>query len=200
METYRNILKNRSEILRLEADTLMDKVHLSSILEPHGKPIITGSYYLNVMVYPDLDLYLPMLTLPQLFSVGAQIAQCELVTQVVYEPSVDGVDLPGGLYLKARFQYGDWGRLWKFDMWSLPEDVIRRKMAEMEHFREKLTPEVREKIIQYKLSVLTPQNRTPMYSGYYIYKAFIDEHLEDFDHVTDYLVANGIEMRAHLAG
>jgi hypothetical protein len=194
MDTYHDILMERSDQLRHEADSLLERVNLLSLLGPYGQVEFTGSYYLNVMVYPDLDLYLPLITQPQLFAIAAQIAQCDLVTQVVYEPSDDPVNLPGGLYLKARFSYGEWGRPWKIDMWSLPQDVIRRKMAEMEHFRDKLTPEIRLKIIQYKLSILTPQHRTPMYSGYYIYKAFIDENIEDFERVTDYLAANGIQM------
>ncbi len=186
-------MMQRADQLRQEADLLMETIGLREILQPYGPFYITGSYYLDVMVYPDLDLYFQTVSLAQLFGIGAQIAASELVTQVVYEPSVDGADLPGGRYLKARFRYGDWGRPWKLDMWSLPEDVIRRKMAEMEHFRAKISSELRAKIIQYKFAILTPQHRTPMYSGYYIYKAFIDEGLEEFDQVSRYLVLNGIQ-------
>jgi hypothetical protein len=57
-----------------------------------------------------------------------------------------------------------------------------------------MTPELREEIIRYKLSVMTSDKRTPKYSGYYIYKAFLDEGMTDFDAVSQYLVANGINM------
>jgi hypothetical protein len=67
-------------------------------------------------------------------------------------------------------------------------------MADMRHFQAKMTPEMREKIINYKLSVFTPQLRTPAYSGYYIYKAFLDEGFNDFERVTQYLIANGIHV------
>ena len=67
-------------------------------------------------------------------------------------------------------------------------------MAPMRHFLGCLTPELRRQIIRYKLSMLTPAGRTPMYSGYYIYRAFIDEGLTDFEQVTRYLVANGIQV------
>jgi hypothetical protein len=65
----------------------------------------------------------------------------------------------------------------------------------MFHFQEKLTPSLREQIIRYKLSVMTSQKRTPVYSGFYIYKAFIDEGLSDFSSVTRYLIACGIQIQ-----
>jgi hypothetical protein len=67
-------------------------------------------------------------------------------------------------------------------------------MADMRHFQVKMTPELRQQIIRYKLSVMTSQLRTPMYSGFYIYKAFIDEGLKDFERVTTYLISCGIKM------
>jgi len=184
----------RSDKLKLEADFVLGLIRLDDILRPYGKVFPTGSYFLNVMVYPDIDLYIPKVSIDQLFMIGARIASCELVTQVVFERTDDPVNLPGGLYLKSRVRYGEWGRPWKIDLWSLEEKVILNKMADMHNFQVKLTPALREQIVRYKLAVMTSQKRTPMYSGYYIYKAFIDEGLADFESVTQYLVSNGIQM------
>jgi hypothetical protein len=95
--------------LRQEADQVLRLVRLHDILRPYGKLYPTGSYFLDVMAYPDIDLYVTKLSITQLFEVGARIATCELVYQVVYEPSDDPVLLPGGLYLKSRVRYGNWG-------------------------------------------------------------------------------------------
>jgi len=184
----------RAGILRQEAEFVMDLIDLHDILRKYANVYPTGSYLLDLMVFPDIDLYITPVSIPQLFEIGAQIARCELVTQVVFERSEDPVLLPGGLYLKPRIRYGDWGRPWKIDIWSLDEDLISTKMAEMEHFRSRLTPELRQKIIEYKISIMTAQLRPPAYSGYYIYKAFIDEGMTDFMDVTSFLVAHGIEM------
>jgi hypothetical protein len=67
-------------------------------------------------------------------------------------------------------------------------------MSDMLRFRDKMNAEIRQQIIRYKLSILTGQKRTPMYSGYYIYKAFIDEGLTDFNQVSSYLRSYGIEV------
>lgn len=184
----------RAAKLRQEADDVLEQIGLHEILSPYGKVFPSGSYFLDVMVYPDIDLYITKVSLEQLFEIGAQIANCELVTQVVCEKSDDPVHLPDGLYLKPRVNYGDWGRPWKIDIWSLAEELILQKMADMHHFRAKMTPELREQIIRYKLSVMTSQKRPPVYSGYYIYKAFIDEGLTDFGSVTRYLISCGIQM------
>jgi len=180
--------------LRQEADVVLGLVGLYDILRPYGKVFATGSFFLDVMVYPDIDLYITKVNLEQLFHIGARIARCELVTQVIFEKTDDPVCMPGGLYLKPRVNYGDWGRPWKVDIWSLEEKVILDKMADMRHFQAKMTPDYREQIINYKLSVLTSQKRTPAYSGYYIYKAFLDEGLTDFESVTQYLISYDIQM------
>jgi hypothetical protein len=72
--------------------------------------------------------------------------------------------------------------------------VIDEKMVDMLRFKQEMTAEVKERILRYKYSILTESHRTPMYSGYHICRAFIDEGLTDFAEVTQYLVAHGIRM------
>jgi hypothetical protein len=184
----------RANKLRQEADKVLGLVRLNDILRPYGKVFSTGSYFLDVMVYPDIDLYITTVSLDQLFEIAAQIARCDLVTEVLFAKTDDPVRLPEGLYLKPRVDYGEWGRPWKIDLWSLSEEVIQQNVEELRHFQKKMTPDLREQIITYKLSVMTSQKRTPKYSGYYIYKAFIDEGLTDFKHVTQYLISCGIQI------
>jgi hypothetical protein len=172
---------------------LLEKVKVSQILTPYGKAVLTGSYYLDTMIYPDIDLYLSQVSIPTLFEIGGKFAANELTIEVVFQkPRI--ANLPGGLYLKARFDYGEWGRPWKLDIWSPDDSLIEKQMSEMNRFQEKMTEELRETIIRYKFSVMTDQHRTPTFSGYFIYKAFLDEEIRDFGEVTQYLIANGITM------
>ncbi len=182
--------------LRQEADEVMRLVQLHPILAPFGPVTFIGSYFLDLMVYPDIDLLIPPVTLEQLFAMGAQLADSPWVNQIVYEPSDDPVNLPGGLYLSPRVRYGSWGRPWKIDIWSLPVEVIASRREERDRLRAALSPELREQIIRYKLSILTAEGRTPRYSGHFIYKAFIDEQLTEFDDVTRYLKNNGIQIES----
>jgi hypothetical protein len=183
----------RASKLKQEADFVLDQVRVYDILRPHGTIVPTGSYFLDVMAYPDVDLYLSQVSIDTLFLIGAQLAKSDLVFRVEFEKSNEP-RLPRGLYLKPRIAYGDWGRPWKVDIWSLDEAVIEQLMQPMWRFQTRMTAQLREQIIRYKLSVMTKLNRPPMYSGYFIYKAFIDEGMTDFDQVTAYLIANGIRM------
>jgi hypothetical protein len=187
----------RAAKLRQEANVVLGLIRLYDILRLYGEVFPTGSFFLDVMAYPDIDLYLTKINLEQMFHIGAKLARCDLVIQVVFEKTDDPINLPNGLYLKPRIKYGDWGRPWKIDIWSLDEMIIQEKMAEMRQFQTKMTPELRNQIIAYKLSVLTFQNRTPAYSGYFIYKAFLDEGLTDFESVTQYLLSHGIQVENH---
>ena len=183
----------RASALRQEADAVMQKIGLLDILSQYGEVTFSGSYFLDVMAYPDVDLYLSKVSIAQLFEIGARLAESELVQEIMFKKS-DESKLPGGLYLKPRVVHGDWGRPWKVDLWSLDDAVIRGQMRDLWRFKEQMTPQLREQIIAYKVSVLTSHHRTPMYSGYFIYKAFIDEGMIDPTAVTRYLIQNGIRM------
>jgi hypothetical protein len=183
----------RSARLKQEADFIIQAVNLYEIVQPYGRITPTGSYYLDVMAYPDIDLYLSKVTVEKMFAIGGQLAACDLVYQLVFEKS-QTPRLPGGLYLKPRTAYGEWGRPWKIDIWSLADEVIDQQMAEIHRFKQAMTATTREQIIRYKHTILTASLRTPMYSGYHICKAFIDEGLTDFQAVTNYLIEQGIRM------
>ena len=183
----------RASRLRQEADLVLQTVGLYDILGCYGRIVPTGSYYLDVMMYPDIDLYMAQVSIAEIFAIGGQIANSNLVRQIVFERSRTP-DLPGGLYLKARIAQGNWGRPWKIDIWSIQDATIEAKMADMQRFGEKMTPQMREQILRYKHSILTSENRTPRYSGYFVNRAFLDEGLSEHSDVTQYLQAHGIQM------
>ncbi|HNS51980.1 MAG TPA: hypothetical protein PKO09_12460 [Anaerolineae bacterium] len=183
----------RARRLREEADTVMREIGVGEVLRPYGGFVPTGSYFLDVMAFPDIDLYMRKVDLSEVFAIGGLLARSPLVFQVVVEKDYLQT-MAGGLYLKPRFRYGDWGRPWKIDIWSMDDTAIEERMAPMYGFREKMTPALREAILRYKNSILTPELRTPTYSGYYVYCAFLDEGLSEPEDVTRYLVEHGIRM------
>lgn len=151
----------RSAAIRKEADVIIETINLYGILSPCKRIQMIGSYFLDTMIYPDIDLYVSKVSIKQLFEFGERFAQHPLVYEVVFQKSQEP-DLPGDLYLKPRIKYGNWGHPWKIDIWSLDEKIIDEKMEEMYHFKEKMTEDIRKKIIRYKYSILTKQHRMTM--------------------------------------
>lgn len=182
----------RAARLRREADEVLREIRLLDILSPHSRLEFHGSYLLDVMAYPDIDLYIAADTVGNLFAIAGQLASNPLISEVVFQRSKDPA-LPGGLYVKLRVEHGGWGRPWKIDIWSLSESIIDQQLAHTNRFLAKMTPFLREQIIRFKCSVLTAEGRTPMYSGYFIYKAFLDEGVSDYEDVRRYLAANGVK-------
>lgn len=183
----------RAGRLHLEACQLMESIRLMEALQPFGEVFLTGSYFLDVMVYPDLDLYVPMTSIANIFAAAGKMAGNPGVIRVTFENEEHPI-LPGGLYLNLRVNLGNWGRPWKVDIWWLEEDLIREKREIMNHFKQRLTPELRQQIIRYKNNLINTNGRTPQFSGYFVYRAFLDEGLRDPVEITGYLVKNGIKI------
>jgi hypothetical protein len=180
-----------SQILKNQAEDILKHLHFFEILFPCKKIVSTGSFYMDLMIYPDIDFYVSKVPITEIFKIAGRFAESPVVCEIRYE-NKNYSRMKNGIYLKLYLKYGDWKRLWKIDIWFLDDSLIDDFMMEMNSFKNKLTPQLKEKILDYKYSVINDKYRTPMYSGYFIYKAFLDEGIEDFDEVTEYLRKNHI--------
>ena len=189
--------EERSRKLRIETDEVLKMINLNRHCAPIGKIAPTGSYYMDLMMYPDIDLYLPHTTIEKLFALAAKFAKIKCVKEVVFQKGSawDKGDLAKGYYLKPIVEYGSWGRPWKVDIWSLPINIIEKKNKHLRKLKERMTPRQRKLILEYKFSILTDQLRTPMFSGIYIYRAVIDHGMTDYKKITKYLKENRIKMK-----
>ncbi len=183
----------RSAKLRKEAEELLETIELGTLCAPIGKITPTGSYMLDLMVYPDIDLYLPPATPRQLFEIVATLAEKHPVIRVNFLNGGPN-ELADALYIKPVIAVGNWERPWKIDIWAADTDFILRKTAELQKLAHKMTPQQRNLILEYKFSVLNDKGRTPMFSGIFIYRAIIEEGLCDFAEITNYLRDHSIDI------
>jgi hypothetical protein len=183
----------RSAKLNQEAGELLCHIKLAEICQEIGEITPTGSYYLDLMIYPDIDLYLPRATPRQLFNIATHLVENHPVVRVNFLNGGPG-ELKDALYIKPVIALGNWERPWKVDIWAAGESIIAMKQAELDAFRGKLTPELRQLILNYKFSILNEENRTPMFSGIHIYRAVLDHGLSDFAEITAYLREQGITI------
>ncbi len=183
----------RANLLKCEADYLMDALQIRAIYAPYGEVIVSGSYFLDTMAYPDVDLYVASMSWEDFVNAGAQLAALPLVSELHFSKKAFP-DLPGGLYFKPYIEHGDWGRPWKFDIWSVDPSISKSKMVDMYRFQNLMTPAMRELIVTYKLSIINEEGRTPIFSGYFTYKAVLDYGLRKFDEITQFLQENGVKV------
>ena len=185
--------EDRSRALRQEADQVLGFIHLHELLAPIGRLTPSGSYFMDLMMYPDVDLYVPQTTPERLMGVAVELAKHDCVQRMNYIRGGPG-DLKEGLYLKPVVTYGDWERPWKIDIWSLPAPVVEKKQAELDDLKTRMTSKQRALILDTKYRLLTDEGRTPMYSGIYIYQAVIDHGFEKLEMIVEFLKKNGIML------
>ncbi len=185
--------EDRSRALQREANDVLDLIRLYELCAPIGRLMPTGSFFLDLMMYPDIDLYLPATTPDVLLTVAVELGKHPCVQKINYSRGGPG-ELKDGLYLKPVVVHGHWERPWKIDMWALPLTIVEKKQAELEDLRARMTPEHRQRIVDTKYRLLTNEGRTPMFSGIYIYRAIVEHGLEQLDDIVEFLKGNGINV------
>jgi hypothetical protein len=183
----------RARRLRREADEVLDLLALPERCAHIGPLTPTGSYFLDVMMYPDVDLYLPHTSPERLMEVGAALSPLPCVKSIHFAKGGMG-ELKDGLYLRPMVEHGAWQRPWKIDIWSLPREVKAQRQTEMGTFKRSMTPEARAIILSYKYRTLTSEGRTPMFSGIHLYRAVIDCGLTTFEEISAYLRSQGVDV------
>jgi len=101
--------EERSRQLRKEADKVVEMVHLKEHCAPIGQIIFSGSYFLDLMMYPDIDFYLPLTTPNLLFTLATKFTEYDFVKKIIFEKGDPG-ELEKGFYLKPIIEYGNWKR------------------------------------------------------------------------------------------
>ena len=160
---------DRSHALRAEADDVLKLIRLQDLCAEIGELTPTGSYFMDLMMYPDVDLYLPPTAPEMLLGVAAELSKLHCVQRINYIRGGPG-DLKDGLYLKPVVEHGRWERPWKIDIWSLPSATVEKKQAQLENLKSRMTPTHRAVILHAKYRLLTDAGRTPIFSGIYIYR------------------------------
>ena len=72
--------------------------------------------------------------------------------------------------------------------------MIKEKQGILEDIKKSMTPRQKRIILDYKYSILTEAGRTPMFSGFFIYRAVVNQGMTDFNEITEYLKDNGIKV------
>ena len=191
-----SIAIEKSKRLKSAATRLLSE-GVEEILRRCGPVVYSGSYYLDLLAWPDIDIYTPYHASPEYLSsfiqIGPDLVRSHDVVSLRFKNHVrfPAERFPKGLYWGARIRKNE-EYTWKLDIWSLPLDIIDQNLSELKRIEAKLTPASRELILLVKNQLLTPEGRTPSLSGYPIYCAIVDEGLRSISEIKDYLVMQGV--------
>jgi len=183
--------------LHEEAEQILYERGLDKILSSYGRAWYTGSYALDTMAWPDIDMIMKdnPESLEEFFELGREVAQMEGMYELklwntLMQPMPN---LPRGLYWGGRLVTGTWKTPWKIDIWVTDEDVLKDSQAYMDHIRGAMTDEGRDVIVKIKHALLLPEGRTPVGSGYHIYQAVLFEGMRTLKEIRPYLRKQGIQ-------
>ena len=182
--------------LQQEAQDLLHNKGLWQTLLSKGNIHVTGSSYLDLLVFPDLDVYFEAQNSNDVIDVFADTAKSFIknkdVTSVELEKELYKryTQVPKGIVLQCRFNNGH--RLWKIDIWAIEDpQVLTKNMQEMQAFKNQLTSKQREIILEAKHTLAKPFGRTPVGSSYLVYKAVLEEGINDVGQIITWIRNQG---------
>lgn len=189
-----------ADALRKEADEILFERGVDAILRRYGKVHYTGSYALDLMAWPDIDITMLLEGDPYnfdtFFEMGKQLARVKDVDKIEYWNSLnwDVENLPKGLYWGVRCDTRTWQVPWKIDIWATNEDEFKQNQVLMKRLSAEITDEARNLIVEVKHAIITPEGRTPQGSGYYIYEAVLFKGLRSAREIREYVREHGIDV------
>lgn len=194
-------MSKREEItnkLQKEAKDLLNNKSLWSPFISSGKIHVTGSAYLDLLVYPDLDVYYeifdPKINIIDIFAEAARyFIGMKEVSSLKLEKELNKKypnKVPEGIFFQYKINNGK--HLWKVDIWAIADrKVLEKKMKELKNFKEKMNEDQRKLILLTKHQLAKPFGRTPVFSSYLVYKAVLEEGINDVDQIIAYIRNQG---------
>ena len=171
--------------LRREATALLDKEGLLSMLKAVGTTQVIGSYALDTMTWPDIDI---SMNLPQaqnvelFFELAQRIATKFEITKMSYSNHYIR-NFPGydhGLYWGIQLRYA--GTEWKVDLWGYNDPDYQRHIAEANELFRQLQQADRLAILRIKYVICQqPEYRGNVYNSMAIYRAVLEDKVESVD-------------------
>ena len=167
----------QSNILKQEADWLIAKTGVRSILAKHGGVTFTGSYFYELMTWRDVDLCLstddePM---PIATDIAKEIGKGNAVASIYIrnEHVLKTEGNPQAVFICTEFlPYAD--KLWKVDILLGTPQLVANTIAPGRALVSKLTPSTREAILSIKYELCKRPDYRQSIKSADIYQAVLD--------------------------
>ena len=178
-------IARHARVLHQEASELLDKEGLLQMLNAFGTTSVIGSYTLDTMTWPDIDISmnLPNEKNVELFlELGKRIATKFEITKMSYSNHFIR-NFPGfdhGLYWGIQLRYA--GREWKIDLWGYDDTDYKKHITEFDALHRQLQQADRAAILRIKHVICQhPDYRGNVYNSMAIYRAVLEDKVESVD-------------------
>lgn len=183
-------LLEQATALRCEADDLLHQEGLLALLQSYGPAGVIGSYALDLMTWPDLDLNVRLrheLDVPTFFAIGSRIVTTFQVAKMSYSNQSVRTDVPfdRGLFWGIRLLHR--GQIWKLDLWGYGEEDYRASGERFERLRKRLEQADRLAILRIKDVMCREANYRTEVSSIQIYEAVLKEGVETVEGFRSWL-------------
>jgi hypothetical protein len=180
-----------NQLIKDEADDILYRQELLTILSKYGVPYITGSYSLNLMTWRDLDIYIQKdnMNEAEFFQLGAEINKRYQPVKMSYrnERITQTKGLPFGLYWGVYFG-NERKDAWKIDIWAVNENECGRLLKFCDDIAAKLTPSSTQNILTIKSNCWQDPDYRRSYASSDIYDAVLEKGITSLEEFRSYLI------------
>ncbi len=182
------------DLIRKEANEILERRGLLNILKKYGTPHLTGSYTLCLMTWRDLDIYLENEEISEedFFDLGGKLASALHPVKMSFRneriAQTDG--LPHGLYWGIYLGNEREGA-WKIDIWAVDPNQCIEGIEYCNRLAQEITPEARLKILHIKSDCWQDPEYRRAYSSQDIYHAVLKENVDSIESFNEYLRREG---------
>ena len=192
--------------LHAQATKFIETSPFFNTMKALGEVIFTGSYALDTMTWPDIDVQL-------------QLASAYTPVQAISQLSTAMIESPNTIRFKflnfKNFPKDYWPRglcitgnisdsalenlfpaqpYWKVDFWILDEKDIAQNRQFMTRLKKSMTPAHKECIMHYKESWTQQWGRPPQRASFFLYQAIVFEGLKSEEAILNHLRENGVKI------
>lgn len=194
----------RQAALQTEAAAVLADLDLFAVLGRTGRPVLTGSVALGLMVRRDIDVttLCPGLSVATVTEPWRTLAGHDRVRQVRFRDDTGAWNTdpayPDGLYLGIDYRTAT-GDDWTLDLWFLLQGTTQFDLEHVIALPPRLTPTTRLAILRIKDAWLRHADPSGVRS-FDIYEAVLDRSVRTPDEFAAYLASRALKSGQPEAG
>lgn len=185
-------LEALNSLIKTEADKILHDNGLLRILEGYGKVSVSGSYFLDLMTWRDLDIYITSnrMTEEIFFELGKNISLCIKPSKMNYRNElIERTEhLPRGYYWGCYTDY--YLNAWKVDVWAISQEEFDKKEKELHDLKSRIDVVQRMAILNLKNNLYNHPLYRKKFFSVDIYDAVINDNVNNDDNFREWLLHN----------